>query len=58
MADNEQKNYFEFLDIPDGSGGTERWYANDAEARAAIAGLTPPSIASVQTCEDIIDELT
>ena len=57
MAD-ENKNYFEFLDIPDGSGGTERWYANDAEARAAIAGLEPPTYASTQTCEDIISELT
>lgn len=57
MAD-ENKNYFEFLDIPDGSGGTERWYANDAEARAAIAGLEPPTYASTSTCEDIISELT
>ncbi len=36
MADNEVKNYFSFLDIPDGSGGTERWHAKDAEAQAAI----------------------
>ena len=36
MADNEQKNYMEFLDIPDGNGGTERWYTTDAEARAMI----------------------
>lgn len=36
MADNEQKNYFSFLDIPDGNGGTERWHAKDAEAQAAI----------------------
>ena len=36
MADNEQKNYMEFIDIPDGNGGTERWYAKDAEARAMI----------------------
>ena len=35
MAD-EQNNYFEFLDIPDGNGGTERWYASDTEARAMI----------------------
>ena len=54
MAD-ENKNYFEFLDIPDGSGGTERWYANDAEARAAIEAL--PTYASVATCESIIDEI-
>ena len=55
MAD-ENKNYFEFLDIPDGSGNTERWYATDAEARAAIEAL--PNYASVATCESIIDELT
>ena len=36
MADNEQKNYFEFIDIPDGNGGTDRRYAKDAEAQAAI----------------------
>lgn len=37
MADNnEQKNYFEFIDIPDGNGSTERWHARDAEARAMI----------------------
>jgi uncharacterized protein (TIGR02145 family) len=35
MANN--KNYLEFLDIPDGSGGTERWHAKDAEAQASIA---------------------
>ena len=56
MADNNN-NYFEFLDIPDGSGNTERWYAADAEARAAIEQLEPASAASTQTCEDIIDEL-
>lgn len=39
--------YFEFLDIPDGSGGTERWYAKDAEARAAIAQLDPASVIEV-----------
>ena len=55
MADNNN-NYFEFLDIPDGSGSTERWYTSDAEARAAIANL--PSAASIQTCEDIVNELT
>ena len=36
MADNEQRNYFEFLDLPDGNNGTERWYVSDEEARAAI----------------------
>ena len=54
MAD-ENKNYFEFLDIPDGSGNTERWYATDAEARAAIEAL--PDYASDETCKDIVDEL-
>lgn len=34
MADN--RNYFEFIDIPDGSGGTDRRYIKDAEAQAAI----------------------
>lgn len=53
MADN--KNYMEFIDIPTGNGGTQRWYSKDAEAQAAIANL--PSAASVQTCQDIIDEL-
>ena len=52
MAD-ENKNYFEFLDIPDGSGGTERWYANDAEARAAIA-----NVASVAETMAALAELT
>lgn len=42
-----ENNYFEFLDIPDGSGGTERWYAKDAEARAAIAQLDPASVIEV-----------
>lgn len=31
------KNYFTFLDIPDGSGSTVRWHAKDAEAQANIA---------------------
>lgn len=34
MADN--KNYFEFLDIPNGSGSTERWYVKDDEARDVL----------------------
>ena len=55
MADNEQKNYFSFLDIPNGNGGTTRWHAKDAEAQAAIQNL--PSAASIQTCEDIVSEL-
>ena len=43
MAD---KKYFEFLDIPDGSGGSDRWHAKDAEAatrdelNAAVVGAT------------------
>ena len=52
MADNN-KNYFEFLDIPDGSGSTERWYASDAEARAAIA-----NVASVAETMAALAELT
>lgn len=31
-----EKKYFEFLDIPDGIGGTERWHAKDAEAQEEI----------------------
>lgn len=64
MAD-ENKNYLEFLDIPSGSGSTDRWYVKDAEAQAAIADieeeisqLDPASAASVETCEAIVDELT
>ena len=57
MADNNN-NYFEFLDIPDGSGGTERWYASDAEARAAIAQLTPVDYASVAETTTAMNELT
>ena len=56
MADNT-KQEFQWLDIPDGNGGFERKYVKDAEARAAIAELDPASAASMQTCEDIIDEL-
>lgn len=37
MAGN--KNYMEFIDIPDGNGGSERWHAKDAEAQAAIDEL-------------------
>lgn len=44
------KNYFEFLDIPDGSGSTERWYANDAEAQANIA-----QVASAIGLDDFVD---
>lgn len=48
MADNEQKNYFSFLDIPDGNGGTERWHAKDAEAQAALATSVPATYATKQ----------
>lgn len=57
MADNN-KNYFEFLDIPDGSGNTARWYATDAEAQAAIAELEPVEYASVAETNSAISELT
>lgn len=50
MAD--EKNYFGFIELSDGS----RWFAKDDEAQAAIANLPPA--ASVQTCQDIVDELT
>jgi hypothetical protein len=55
MAD-EQNNYFEFLDIPDGNGGTERWYASDAEARAAIAQLDPASVINVSDITALTSE--
>ena len=42
MADN--KNYFEFLDIPGQSGSTERWYAKDAEARDMIGQISTPPV--------------
>ena len=57
MADNN-KIEAGFLDIPNGVGGTQRTWFKDVEARAAIEQLNPASTASVQTCEDIIDELT
>ena len=44
MAD---KNYFEFLDIPDGSGGSDRWHAKDLEARESLAGI--PSTYATKT---------
>lgn len=50
MADD--KNYFGFIELSDGS----RWYAKDDDARTAIDNL--PSAASVETCEDIVNELT
>ena len=47
MADNVQKNYLEFLDIPNGNGGTDRWYVKDTEAATLIpvdiSTLTPSS---------------
>lgn len=64
MADNSKK-YADWIDIPDGNGGTERKYFRDAEAQAAIerleqevSQLDPASAASVQTCEAIVEELT
>ena len=57
MADNDTKQEFQYLDIPDGQGGADRWWCEDAEARAAIEELEPPTYASEQTCEDIISEL-
>lgn len=36
MADNK-KQYFQWLDIPNGSGGSDRKWAKDAEAQAGIA---------------------
>ena len=56
MADNT-KQEFQWLDIPDGSGGLARKYVKDAEARAAIAQLDPTSAATPQECAAIINEL-
>lgn len=58
MADN--KTHADWLDIPDGSGGTQRTWFRDADARAAIDEIKGeiPSVASAETCEEIIDELT
>ena len=50
MAD---KNYFEFLDIPDGSGGSDRWHARDAEAQAGIAQVA--SAIGVDTSVEFVD---
>ena len=50
MAD---KNYFEFLDIPDGSGGSDRWHARDAEAQAGIAQVA--SAIGVDTDYEFVD---
>ena len=49
MAD---KNYFEFLDIPDGSGGSDRWHVKDAEAQASIA-----QVASNTYTKSEVDEM-
>lgn len=56
MAENT-KQEFQYLDIPDGSGGTERWWCEDAEARAAIEHLDPASAATDAICEDIVDDI-
>ena len=57
MADNEEKNYFEFLDIPDGSGDTERWYATDAEAQADIQTLQAVSAITAAQVTAAWDEI-
>ena len=58
MADTDTKQDFQWLDIPDGNGGTERKWCKDAEARAAIAALPSTTVASVETCRSIVTELT
>lgn len=58
MADNDTKQDFQWLEIPDGNGGYERKYCKDAEARAAIEVLTPPEIASVAEISAAVRELT
>ena len=57
MADNEEKNYFEFLDIPDGSGDTERWYATDAEAQADIQDLQAVSAITAEQVTAAWDDI-
>ena len=57
MADNN-KVHAEWIDIPNGSGGTQRIWYKDAEARAAIEQLEPTSAATPQECAEIINELT
>jgi len=56
MADNTKQD-FQWLDIPDGQGGTERKWCKDAEARAAIEHLDPASAATDAICEDIVDDI-
>ena len=56
MADNN-KNYADYMDFPDGQGGTQRTYFRDADAQAAIAQLSPAEVASDQLCEDAADEI-
>lgn len=41
MAEND-KQYFQWIDLPDGAGGNTRKYVKDAEAQEALAGV--PSI--------------
>ena len=54
----ETKQEFQYLDIPDGNGGTSRWWCEDAEARAAIEELDPAEAASVADTIAAISELT
>lgn len=49
----ETKKYAQWIDIPDGKGGSERKWLKDAEARDMIKPF-----ASIATCESIINELT
>lgn len=55
MADN--KKYFEFLDIPDGSGSTDRWYATDAEAQADIQDLQAVSAITAEQVTAAWDDI-
>ena len=53
MADN--KNYLEFIDIPDGNGGTVRWYSKDAEAQAAIGEMETSVPSTYATKQEVTD---
>ena len=56
MADNEKK-HADWLDIPDGNGGTERTYFRDAEARADIDDLKGVSAMTASQVEGIWNEV-
>lgn len=48
---SDPKNYFEFLDLADGS----RWYAKDAEAQAAISEMETSVPSTYATKQEVTD---